>query len=62
MPRNLTLADAEKVARAADPKLWAKLSPAERKALVQQVNADLAEQAKAKAFIKRQLQPAKRKK
>lgn len=61
MPRKLTLAEAEKIARAKDPALWDSLTRKERRAVVAEFNAhQLAEAAKAKtstdtdAFIRRQ--------
>jgi predicted Fe-S protein YdhL (DUF1289 family) len=65
--RKMTLAQAEKIARAKDPALWASLTPKERREVVAEFNAHLAaEAAKAKAtvdtdaFIRRQMRPRKR--
>ncbi|HVO03064.1 MAG TPA: hypothetical protein VMT54_12725 [Candidatus Cybelea sp.] len=56
-PRKLTLAEAEKIARTEHPEEWARLSPAERKALVEAVNDDHARAAEADALIERMLRP-----
>lgn len=56
--KRLTLAQAEKIARAKDPALWDSLTPKERREVVAEFNAHLAREAArpdTEAFIRRQL-------
>jgi hypothetical protein len=56
--KKLTFAEAEKILRKAHPKEWAELTKPQQRALVADYNADLAEQAKAEAWLQAQLKSA----
>jgi len=60
MPKKLTFAEAEKLLRRKPE--WRGMTKAEQRDLVAAYNADLAEKAKAAAYIRRQLNAGKRRK
>jgi hypothetical protein len=53
----LTMAEAEKVARAKDPELWDRLTAAERRELVKAVNDHATARVKASDLLGRTIRP-----